>query len=373
MSQTKNCPKCGFPLTRSTHGQSVVDVCKNCSYQINLKTGKVIQGHDQDFDEGQMLNCPKCNAELCAPKNRGVLQLDCPFCLHKWVYDTNVSDEENIVTCPKCGRRNRFPDDYENCTITCADCSTVLYTPNIVICSKCGTKNRLPADYENYTITCADCSTVLYSPNESVDTNAQENIPNDESDDMIVVCPQCGTKNRLPDDYENYTITCADCSTVLYTPQEDEEQEELGFFGSIANYFKERKESAEAEEIYIEESPLTHYIGDLLLQKMHSLRPRLRGGTKYDYFSLEVYKTSCCLYFHEYDLNERKYKSSELIERYNFPMIQNIFKWDDGFTEIKYLKARKWFRQVVYNEHMAKCGFIKMDDFNRICIFRSLV
>lgn len=137
-----------------------------------------------------------------------------------------------------------------------------------------------------------------------------------------------------------------------FVPQSEETENQPGFFEGISNFFKERKELAEEEERFVGESALTNYIGETLLGVMNELRQDLRGGSPRDYFVLHVYKGYCDLVFWKYNEAELKYENSKLIVRIEYKTYQNIFQFKDGYTEIKSRKAKKWFRQVVFHEHI---------------------
>ena len=159
--------------------------------------------------------------------------------------------------------------------------------------------------------------------------------------------------------------TTANKDDSYHTNPQKHNASQTGLFEEIKNFFKEGKEAAEAEEIFIGDSPLTHYIGDVLLNTLNELRPQLQGCSSKDYFELHVEKTYCDLTFYAYDFAENKYKHGELVVRCEYKKIQNLFQWPNGYTEIKYRKARKWFREVVYHEHMSECGYILRPNYDR--------
>lgn len=181
MAEKRICPDCGQPMSRTTQGANTVDACKKCGYQINISTGKVIRGHNAKIGQQQFLNCPNCNARLSAPKNQGLMQLDCPYCLHNWPFDTGepIPNESQWHTpCPKCGKAVLVNKNEGPRKITCPHCqqvwrfqsdtgehlpdATVIGDKIIVTCPKCGRGNRVPTGQGNLRITCRGCDSQFY-------------------------------------------------------------------------------------------------------------------------------------------------------------------------------------------------------------------
>ena len=198
MSRSNKCPDCGHPLTRNSHGAISVDICTNCGYQINLETGRVVHAHTASEKEEQFIYCPQCNAYLSAPKNYGLMELECPYCLHSWDFDTGTPDDEDDAPewqtdCPKCN-------------------GGVLITknegPRKIICPHCQEIFRFHSD------------TGEHLPDAVVVDNT-----------VVVTCPECGSKNRVPHGKGNLRITCAQCNHRFYlsgTPAEEPIRKKTG-------------------------------------------------------------------------------------------------------------------------------------------------
>ena len=131
MIKMERCPDCGKKLTLKTHGEHHVYICNNCDYQINADNGVEIHGHGSGPKDEILVNCPNCDVLLSAPKNQGLLNLDCPFCLHHWAFDSDTGENKKFTYayCPSCGTKNRFEYDESegNVLITCGECSSEFY------------------------------------------------------------------------------------------------------------------------------------------------------------------------------------------------------------------------------------------------------
>lgn len=182
MANTGRCPKCGGKLERKAHGVYHVDRCKACDYQVNVETGSVIPGHNADLRESLFLNCPNCSARLSTPKNRGLLTLDCPYCLHKWNFDTGApktSETQWSAKCPQCGKASLV------------------------------NKNEGPRK-----ITCPHCQKLWRFQSDTGEHLPDAEILNDTT--AALICPQCGAKNKVPRGKGNLLVTCARCGRQSY-------------------------------------------------------------------------------------------------------------------------------------------------------------
>lgn len=74
-------------------------------------------------------------------------------------------------------------------------------TDNVIIrCLNCGTKNRIPGTKFQKRPTCGKCHAPL--------------------DDLIICCLKCGTKNRMPEEKLNQKPLCGKCHDPLVLPQQ---------------------------------------------------------------------------------------------------------------------------------------------------------
>ena len=331
MSSKRICPECGKELIYKTHGVNTIFFCKYCrsEWKFDIKVSSATKFQWRT-------NCPKCNIPVLITKNEGLRKITCS-CNETWRFDSDKGEHlpdakrygDNIlVTCPECGRKSRVPDRDINLMITCGRCSHKFYI-----------SGNTQTHAENEPVKSSHKAAESVNQTTKTSPKATWSVNSGASE----------TKKASPFANTN-------------SPKQNTSQ--TGFFEGIQNFFKERKETAEAEEIFIGDSPLTHYIGETLLNTLNELRPQLQGCSSKDHFVLHVGKTSCEFRFYAYDFAENKYKHGKRVFYCEFKKIQNLFQWPNGYTEIKSRKARKWFREVVYHEHMLKCGYILRPDYD---------
>lgn len=348
MSSKRICPECGKELIYKTHGVNSIYFCKYCrgewKFDINVSSATKFQWRT---------NCPKCNVPVLITKNEGLRKITCS-CNETWRFDSDKGEHlpdakrygDNIlVTCPECGRKSRVPDRDINLMITCGRCSHKFY-----ISGNTQTQAVNEPVKSSYRATASVNQTTKASQSAKASPKATWSVNSDANETKKASFFKNTTANKT----DSYNTNTSNQTTS-----------QTGFFEGIKNFFTERKEAAEAEEIFIGDSPLTHYIGDVLLNTLNELRSQLQGCSSKDYFELHVEKTYCDLTFYAYDFAENKYKHGKLVIRCEYKKIQNLFQWSNGYTEIKSRKARKWFREVVYHEHMLNCGYILRPDYDR--------
>ena len=186
MATERKCPECGHSLLRKTHGAYTVAYCVKCSYQINLNTGKVVYKNVLDTEPKQLANCPNCDAQLHIPKRKGIMQVMCPFCSYPWQFDTGPTDTSTsqwhtawwYTTCPKCNK-------------------------SVHVC-----KNEGPRK-----IICPHCHEIW-----RFHSDTGEHLPDAKlyGDNILITCPECGRKNRVPNKHSNLLITCPRCYHEFY-------------------------------------------------------------------------------------------------------------------------------------------------------------
>ena len=107
MAETRKCPQCGGTMVRKNHRGYEVYSCGNCSSTINCSTGKTIAGNGKlKFLEKIYVSCPSCSAPLYTKRNQGKVEMECPYCLHKWKFETGapkLNENQWNTVCPKCG------------------------------------------------------------------------------------------------------------------------------------------------------------------------------------------------------------------------------------------------------------------------------
>jgi len=175
------CPECGGKLNRTTYGVNSVDACSKCGYQVNVNTGEVTNTAKVKLGQELFLNCPNCNARLYTAKNQGNTELNCPYCAHKWRYNTGdpIPNENQWGTnCPKCGEAVLINKNEGSRKITCPHCQQTW----------------------------------------RFHTDTGEHLPDVDvrEDCMIATCPECGTKNRVPRGKGNLRVKCGVCTHQFY-------------------------------------------------------------------------------------------------------------------------------------------------------------
>lgn len=254
----EKCPRCGNAMSRMAHGSNQVDVCRKCSYTVNTRTGTVITAPDFKFGQSLFLNCPSCNARLRTKKNNGIQDLDCPYCLHRWRFDTGAPSPDAPTwqtKCPQCGELYHINKNEGARKITCPNCQKIWrfqsdtgeYLPDadvsgshiLVTCPKCRTTNRVPAGKGNLRITCGGCTHKFYLSGD----------------------PALAKKQAEP----SYS-TAVPKASVKSEAHHEEDIPQAGFFTGVKTFFQKSKEAAEdrksreAAEIRLAENSLLVYL-----------------------------------------------------------------------------------------------------------------
>lgn len=306
--------------------------------------------------------------------------------------DKNINQTSGscVVKCPSCETKIRICPTDEKPKVTvgdmvfCGICKSEFLIPErpdsslslVVTCPHCKEKNRVPANRGILTVSCNHCKKGFkYDSGTWPVSEKTQPQPNSETvfqpqpKPKATPQPQAQSQPKVtPQPKPAYRPTNQE--TKPQNPRTSAKPTSSGFFEGISNYFKERKENAEEEKAMLAECELAHYIGRTVQNTLQDFRPKISAyPSRGTFFKFSVHKTFCDLEIAYTDKNDSL--QLELILRCEYQKINDIFGWSK-FNEIQYSASRRWFEDFVYNEYVVKTGFlIRPQGSRNIGILRS--
>jgi RNase P subunit RPR2 len=147
--------------------------------------------------------------------------------------------EKVVIECAICGVKNAVPRDKISMGPKCGGCKAPLEfgeefqeakkeaerkEPVLIACPACGAKNKVPADKLSLGPKCGACKAALVpreEPAPEEETAAEEPAPasgeKKEPEFVVIGCPGCGAKNRLPAEKLQLGPRCGACKEPLPT------------------------------------------------------------------------------------------------------------------------------------------------------------
>jgi RNase P subunit RPR2 len=146
--------------------------------------------------------------------------------------------EKVVVQCAICGVKNAVPRDKLSRGPKCGGCKAPLEfgeefheakadaekaEPVLIACPECGAKNKVPADKLSLGPKCGACKARLVPKEEEpapAEPTTEEPSPAEEKKEVefvMIKCPGCGAKNKLPANKLSLGPKCGNCKEPLAT------------------------------------------------------------------------------------------------------------------------------------------------------------
>jgi RNase P subunit RPR2 len=141
--------------------------------------------------------------------------------------------EKVVIECAICGVKNAVPRDKLSMGPKCGGCKAPLEfgedyheakaeaeraEPVMMACPSCGAKNKVPADKVSMGPKCGACKAPLVPEDEpSHDGEPEPDEPEEKEgpESVMIGCPGCGAKNKLPADKLSLGPRCGACKEPL--------------------------------------------------------------------------------------------------------------------------------------------------------------
>jgi RNase P subunit RPR2 len=143
--------------------------------------------------------------------------------------------EKVVIQCAICGVKNTVPREKLSLGPKCGGCKAPLEfgedfheakekaEPVLIACPECGAKNKVPADKLSLGPKCGACKARLVPKEEEPapeESSPEEPAPAQEKkeDEFVMIkCPGCGAKNKLPANKLSLGPKCGNCKEPLPT------------------------------------------------------------------------------------------------------------------------------------------------------------